>query len=706
MLKDELWGYSYETGQDDLFTDFYCKALSHAVQYDRAVGYFSAEIIAQALKGISKLVESKGKIRLVIGEPLEPDEFNAVKQGIKAQEYLNNANEQLLSMINDSSGHVKNRLEVLSWLVAANRLEIKFAFRHAGMYHDKIGLIYDEEGNLLAFSGSANETPSAYLQHLNIERITVYKSWEEPMFSAYGKSIVDSFDVIWNNKNENIITLDVPSSVYEKIAALGSEVEYSSLKRELDFEEDLKALQNFDSFSYGAPRIPKLINGKPFEIYDHQKAALQSWKSYGYKGILQLATGTGKTITSIYGAIKTYEARKKRNNRGLFLVIAVPYINLAEQWIDTLRDFNIKAIKAYGERDSWQSVLDSEIKQFSLNKGRFSAVVVVNKTLGTQKFLSFLQKIPVNDFMFIGDECHRHGSKYIQEFLPEAYYRIGLSATPYNDDDDEYEAPFPNLAKENLTRYYGQIAYEYSLDDAIFNGVLCKYKYIPIAVTLTRDEQEAYDELTNKIINAINTKNEDALMRFSLERSRVLGAAENKLPALLELIQNFLPEERKHSLFYCGEGRDDLGERLIDTYTKSINSLRWRVSQFTAEVKPTNRTRIMKEFKEGIIDGLVAMKILDEGIDIPACSKAFIVASTKNKRQYVQRRGRILRKSRGKDYAVIYDFVTLPHQIASEKSSMRLLQSEYERVMDFLMSADNRADVQRFIDEHGFTKYE
>ena len=706
MLKDETWLYSYETGQHNLFTDFYCKALTHAVQYDRAVGYFSAEIIAQAIKGISKLVESKGKIRLIIGEPLDSDEFNAVKQGIKVQEFVDNANQQLLNMINDCSGYVKNKLDVLCWLIAANRLEIKFAYRRAGMYHDKIGVIYDENQNLLAFSGSANETPSAYYQHLNIERITVYKSWEEPIYSAYGKSIVDSFDAIWNNKNDNIITISVPSTVYEKIAAIGSEVDYSDLKRELDFEEDINAQCSFDSFSYTEPRIPKFINDKPFEIYEHQKEALQSWKSYGYKGILQLATGTGKTITAIYGAVRTYEARKKKINRGLFLVIAVPYINLAEQWVDTLKVFNIKAIKAYGQKDSWYSSLDSEIKQFSLSKGRFSAVVVVNKTLGTSVFSSFLKKIPVNDLMFIGDECHRHGSKYIQDFLPDAYYRVGLSATPYDDDDDEQESPFPNFAKENLTRYYGEIAYEYSLDEAIYNGVLCRYNYIPIAVTLTRDEQEAYDELTNKIINAINTKNEDALMRFSLERSRVLGAAENKLPALLNVIQDFPPEERKHALFYCGEGKDAAGEYLIDVYTKSINGLRWRVSQFISDVRPKDRTRIMKEFKEGVIDGLVAMKILDEGIDVPACSKAFIVASTKNKRQYVQRRGRILRKSQGKDFATIYDFVTLPNSIASDKSSRRLLDSEYERVKDFLMSADNRVDVQNFIDAHGFTKYE
>ena len=706
MLRDEEWQYSYETGQDNLFTDFYCKALAHAVQYDRAVGYFSAEVIAQALKGISKLVESRGKIRLIIGEPLDSDEFDAVRQGIKAQDYLDDANEQLLAIIHDSSGYVKNRLEVLSWLVAAQRLEIKYAYRRAGMYHDKIGVIYDESQDLLAFSGSANETPSAYFEHLNVERITVYKSWEEPIYSAYGQSIVDSFERIWNGQQENIITLDVPSSIYEKIAKVGSALDYSILKREFDFEEDLKAQQGFDHFSYSEPRIPKLLNGTPFEVYQHQKDALNSWASSGYKGILQLATGTGKTITSIYGAIKTYEARKKRDNRGLFLVIAVPYVTLADQWIDILKNFNIKAIKAYEARENWQNYLDAEVKQFSLKKGHFSAVVVVNKTLGTQRFSSYMEKVSSDSMMFIGDECHRHGSTYIQDFLPEAYYRIGLSATPYNDDDDELESPFPNISKNNLTNYYGEIVYEYSLDDAIRNGILCRYKYIPIAVTLTRDEQEAYDELTRKIVNALNMKNEDALLRFSLERSRLLGAAENKLPILLDLIKNFSPEDRKYSLFYCGEGADSEGRSLIDTYTKEINNLQWRVSQFTNKVNQSSRRKIMKEFQEGIIEGLVSMKILDEGVDIPVCSKAFIIASTKNKRQYVQRRGRILRKAKGKEYATIYDFVILPNKIASDKSSKKLLQSEYDRVKDFLISSDNRIEVQDFIDKYRLMNYE
>lgn len=704
-LKDEDWQYTYVTGQDNLFSDFYYKALSYAVRYDRAVGYFSAEILAQALRGISKLVESQGKIRLIIGEPLAPEEFDAVLQGQGAQELLRDANEKLLSMIREGSGLTRNRLEVLSWLVAAKRLEIKFAYRRVGMYHDKIGVIYDEEQNLLAFSGSANETPSAYLEHLNVERITVFKGWEEPVFSAYGMQIIKSFESIWNNQQENIITLDVPSDTYEKIAEVGAKVEFCSLKRELDFEEDLRAQQDFKYFASSEPRIPKLINGKPFEVYDHQKEALKAWQSNEFKGILKLATGTGKTITSIYGAIKTFEARKKKM-LGLFLVIAVPYVSLAEQWVDTLKNFNIKSIKAYGLKDSWEAALDSEIKQFLLKPGQFSAVVVVNKTLGTQHFTSLLSEINSDDLMFIGDECHRHGSKYIQKFLPEAFYRLGLSATPYVDDDDDLETPFPSFAKENLTRYYGQIVYEYALDDAIRNGILCKYKYYPIAVELTRDEQNEYDELTRKIGNAINSNNEEVLRNLCLQRTRLLGSAENKLPALLDLIDKIPATERKYSLFYCGEGKNDDGEKLIDLYTRAINDLRWQVSQIVSGVNDKNRVTIMKEFKEGFIDGLVAMKILDEGIDIPACSKAFIIASTKNKRQYVQRRGRILRKSEGKEFAEIYDFVILPYGLGTDMISKRLLQSEYERVKDFWFTADNKLQIQQFIDQHGLTNYE
>ncbi len=699
----------YRTGKDDLYSDFYKKSLSVSVSYDRAVGYFSSEILAMSLKGLSKLILSNGDMRLIIGHPLSNDEFEAVKHGLLLKEVTLNLSSKLEEiLINSDNAHP--RLELLSWLIASGRLEIKFALRRAGMYHEKIGIFRDQDGNVVVFQGSANETPHGMVATLNAESISVYKSWDEQIFSAYGNEFINGFNRLWLNEETEVVTLDVPSGTYEKISNNAKD-KSSTFSVENEFEEEIEARER--NLAKLDPFIPIKIGSNTFNIYDHQREALASWKSNSFKGILKLATGSGKTITSIYGAVKIFEAKKQKQQQ-LFLIVAVPYVELAIQWIENLRLFGITAHECFDSKSSWAESFENQVNYFKAGVSDFCAAVVVNRTLVSPLFQSLVSSIDSSSLMIIGDECHNHGSKNINAALPAAYYRMGLSATPFRSDDDEIDSPFPNDAKQRLLSYYGDVIATYGLDDAIHDGVLTPYEYHIIPIYLTVEEQEKYEELSHKITKIMLKRQSSGLSqqdRANLticcgQRSRLLGSAQNKLSKLSELTAKISDDNKSHTLFYAGEGKpygdtEEEDIKVIDKVSKVLNENGWKTSQFTGGVSRSERKFLMSAFKDKTIDALVAMKVLDEGIDVPACKTAYILASTKNPRQYVQRRGRILRKSENKHLSTIYDFVVLP---ANEgPASKKLKLSEAERINDFALLAVNKLEIEQIIEEHGLT---
>ena len=699
----------YRTGRDDLYNDFYKKSLAVSVTYDRAVGYFSSEILSMSLKGLSKLILSNGCMRLIIGHPLSNEEFEAVKHGLLLKEITSNLSTKLEDIL-CSSDNKYPRLELLSWLIACGKLEIKFALRRAGMYHEKIGVFRDNQNNVVVFQGSANETPHGMVASLNAESISVYKSWEEEIFSSYGQEFVDGFNRLWLNEETETVTLNVPSETYEVISknCKASSIDFSVIN---EFEEAIEAREN--GMNKSMPFIPANIGNNTFNIYDHQREALASWRSNSFKGILKLATGSGKTITSIYGAVKIFEAKKKKKQQ-LFLIIAVPYVELAIQWIENLRLFGINSHECFDSKNSWAESFENQVNYFNVGVSDFCAAVVVNRTLTSPLFQSLLNSIDSGSLMIIGDECHNHGSKNVNSALPNAYYRMGLSATPFRSDDDEIDSPFPNDAKERLLSYYGDIVATYGLDDAIHDGVLTPYKYHIIPVYLSAEEQEGYEELSSKITkimlkqrgSGLNQQDRENLTRYCGQRSRLLGSAQNKLKKLSELTAHISEEEKSHTLFYAGEGKP-YGEvveediKVIDQVSKVLNSNGWKTSQFTGDVSRNKRKFLMSAFKDKTIDALVAMKVLDEGIDVPACKTAYILASTKNPRQYVQRRGRILRKAENKDISTIFDFVVLPTN--ESPASKKLKLSEAERINDFALLAVNKLEIEQLIEEHGLS---
>lgn len=701
MLKQRAWKTVYRTGTDNLLKDFYLPALERSSSYKRAVGYFTSELLIQAAEGVAALVSAGGKMQLVIGNPVSEEEYDAIKQGASAAAYFEGLYEQLKTTLESESETLsKKRLQVLAWMVATGSMEIKFAFRKHGMYHEKVGILTDSEGDRLIFQGSANETVRAMSIFANSESISVYKSWEEAAYEGYGKFYEDGFDELWSGRAMNTAILDLPSIQYEKIAELAPKNGVPSQDFEHKVVEQIALNELFYADKYVShPHIPAFIGNNAFSLRDHQKRALNSWKAASYKGIMKLATGAGKTITAIYGLVKILEARGR-----LVAVIAVPYQELALQWVSNLRDFGITSHQCFQARTQWHDRLERDLQAYGLGATNFVCAVVVNQTLSSEGFQSLIKGIGAEELFFIGDECHRHGNKRSLQCLPDARLRMGLSATPFNDEDEELESKIESSARDLITGYYGPVVAEYTLGDAIRDGVLCSYEYYIHPVWLTTEEQESFEELSAKIAKLLSSGasfsgkgDASSALKIAVgQRSRLLAQADDKVPTLKSLITKLGPEDRKHALFYCAEGftenlKDDT--RNIDLVTALLRDTGWRVSRFTSQESKLERRRILDAFSAGSIDSLVSMKVLDEGIDIPACKSAYILASTRNPRQYVQRRGRILRKAEGKRFATIHDFMVLPAPDSSSTSaSKRLIKAELERAHEFITLARNSKD--------------
>jgi superfamily II DNA or RNA helicase len=692
----------YKSDQDNILQDFYFPALSVARSYDRAVGFFSASTLSHAAQALSVFIKANGHIRLILGAFADPEDIEAVKRGHMLREISDRIGRQFLEQLGDVEDELfGQRFKALAWLVAHNRLNIKVALRPKGMYHDKIGIITDADGDAVVFAGSANESASALLPIYNYESIDVFPTWKNEL-TDYFEPHQASFERLWSNTSRGTAVIDVPTAMREKLLIVAQSMDHApDPTQEAAIDAKLRSQADIaTTMREVGPRTPQSIGGMPFQIRPHQREALNAWRTKGaFQGIFDLATGAGKTITAIYAVV-----RMAKQIPGLAVVIAAPYQSLADQWCDILNEFNINPLQCYVSRANWSEDLQRVVHDLDMGVTSFEAIVVVNRTLKTPEFQSLIARIPDKRFLWIGDECHHHASEAFVGFLPRnAQYRIGLSATP-----EHYLDPDRNA---RLKDYYGDIVYSYSLKQAIEDGVLTPYNYFPRLVELTGEEAQEFGELCDEIAAQVardkskGAKPSQALTALLMRRARIIASAVNKLPALVDSLSGRRPES--HSLYYCGDGQvdfsfneedddEDIGPlvpgRQIEVVSQLLDNLGWRISRFTARESRGEREAILRNFRIGLIDALVAIKCLDEGIDVPACSTAYILASSRDPRQFIQRRGRILRRSPGKTIASIHDFIVVLPEDAEDLSgaARNLIRSELRRVAEFSALAQNR----------------
>lgn len=715
-LKDVNFKNEYRSLLDNVIKDFYIPALSQAISYKRAVGFFSSSALAEISKGICGLIKNDGTIQLVASPYLSEEDIAAIKAGYKMREnVIKNA---ILRQMRDPKTILESdRLNLLASLIADGNLDIKIAFieneHMMGMYHEKMGIITDKDGNMVAFSGSNNESATAMLA--NYETIDVYCSWKGDMDRVLAK--LNAFDVIWNDHEPNLKIIEFPALKDEFIAKYKKgEPDYNIDLRE--FKEDEDMLKD-PHISYGVPEASKKLEiGIPSDItlFDYQIEAIEEWKRHNYRGIFDMATGTGKTFTAL-GAISKL-ATEVDNKLAVFIV--APFQHLVEQWVEDIVRFGMEPIIGYSTspQKGWKNRLkDATINHKLKVRGKeFFCFVCTNATFASEFVQSQIAKIR-GDALLVIDEAHNFGAETYAPLLSERFsFRLALSATIDRHNDEEGTAA--------LYRYFGDKCIEYTLERAIADGKLTPYKYFPIIVTLSEDELERYDQLSYELSkNIIVDKNGKRRISeygkiIAMKRARLVAGAQDKLVKLSETIAPYA--DKNHILVYCGatdvlrpdQDFTDVDEediRQIDAVTHLLgNMLHMNVAQFTSREDIETRKRLKEEFAKGtVLQALIAIKCLDEGMNIPEIRTAFILASTTNPKEYIQRRGRVLRKAEGKDFAEIYDFITLPRPL-DEVSSLTKLQlnreitlvhNELYRAEEFSHLALNMIEAEFVLDD-------
>ena len=701
----------YRSLLDSVAKDFYIPLLIQAVKYQRAVGFFSSSCLVEISKGISELAKNGGKIQLVASPYLSDEDIEAIKSGYAMRDQV--VKEAIRrKMTEGKTPFEKARLNLLANLISDNILDIKIAFTEdsdrMGMYHEKMGIITDAEGNRVAFAGSMNESAAAMT--LNYETIDVYCSWKGEVDRVIAKE--NAFASIWNDTEPNIKIIDFPELKQEII----DKYKYAVPDFEIDKKEyapDIDTVLHTDLGVYTeyGPKFPEW-----FKLHDYQDEAITEWQKRNYRGIFDMATGTGKTYTGL-GALTTLS---KNLGHKLAAIIVCPYQHLVEQWVEDILKFNIDPIIGYSDssQKDWPKRLKNAIRDQKLKvRGRgFFCFICTNATFSSDYVQAQLAKIK-SDTLLMVDEAHNFGAPYLSCLLYDNYkYRLALSATLDRHNDEE--------GTTKLYDFFGEKCIEYTLDRAIEEKKLTKYKYYPIVVTLTEEELEAYDNLSYEIGKCI-MKDKNGKIKLSskgeklaLKRSRIIAGAKNKLTMLEKVIQPYIHD--KHILVYCGatkgleqnQDRSDADSediRQIDAVTDLLgNKLGMEVSQFTSKESVEEREVLKREFSSGdTLKVLIAIKCLDEGVNIPKIKTAFILASTTNPKEYIQRRGRVLRLAEGKEYAEIYDFITLPYDTesvtslteAQVKRNFTLVKNELRRAEEFSRIAVNMVESASLIDE-------
>ena len=691
-LRDIQIDSEYRTLSCDMANDFYIPMLGEAILYKRAVGFFSSSALAAISAGIYELYENGGKIQLIASPRLSLEDIEAINDGYqKREEIIKGALKRELEDCTDFCQ--QNRLNLLATLIAKGILDIRIAVtigkKGIGMYHEKMGLIEDIEGNIVAFSGSMNETDTAI--HDNYEAIDVFCSW----ISTDNKRVErknQAFTKMWDGLDENICVMKFP------------EIEKEFIEKYQMGDIDAKLLKEGWAAYHVKPTFG-LVKPEWLNLYDYQQEAIKNWQANDYCGIFDMATGTGKTLTAL-GAV----AELCKNVKRLAVIIVCPYQHLVEQWVEDIRAFGANPIIGYSGSSytNYKRELKNRIFNFNYKITDFFCFITTNASFMSKAINGEIRKL-TQDTILVVDEAHNFGAKNLQNTLQLDFtYRLALSATLERQGDEDGTTVLKN--------FFGNKCIEYGLERAIAEKKLTPYYYYPVIVYLTDEELEKYQLYTSKIIQNIVRRKDKTIVtnlakEFMLKRARLVAGASEKIEKLREMANDFKNE--KNMLIYCGatnvQGNDKSSDediRQIDYISRMLNfDFGMHTAQFTSREDSNERKRRLEEFQDGEIQALIAIKCLDEGVNVPAIKTAYILASTTNPKEYIQRRGRVLRLYPGKEAAYIYDFITLPRELTTventsaelAKSERALVVKEIKRMREFCHISLNPYETQMLI---------
>lgn len=660
---------SYETTehQTQLIDEFYIPILEQATKYYRIAGFFSSSSLSIAAKGIEGLIKNDGKMYLLISPELSIEDYEIIKK---------HGTIESTHLISDFSIEYPNdNLKALAWLLDSGRLEIKIVIGQksaTSLFHQKVGIVYDADGDILSFSGSINETAQAWMQ--NIEEFKVFQSWEDGQI-AYLNSDLSKFISYWKNEHPGLAKVfDLPTSIREKLINIKPRNVW-----------DLNIMRRY------------IKNQKNKEIrlslFPHQEKAVEAWKKNNYSLLIEMATGTGKTRTAI-GCI----VEKLKSEESLLVIIATPQNTLSRQWKADLNALNVVFDREEiidGSNAKWKKNFEMLLLDLSDKRIQNAVVYTTHSTSSDSKFINIITTNKYNTkILFVCDEVHASGAAKQRNALIEDYeYRIGLSATPNRMFDEE--------GTSLIRKYFGNKSFEFTIADALRtinpltgSPFLNQFEYHPIFVELTDEESNRYSKLSQQI--AILRNNEDCdpqeIERLYDRRSQISKNAENKLSALQNLLLKLVPSKIEDTILFVTDKQIEPSFQIMS----ELHIKRSKITEGESSSKivntngDTERQEIIKQFSNHQIQVIVGIKCLDEGIDIKSARIAILMASSANPREFIQRVGRVIRPNIGKPISQIYDFI-----VTTSNNNINLLRKEGSRAKYIAQNALNYENVKR-----------
>ena len=674
--------------ENDVIASLYTPCLKRANTYVRGAGYFRSSVFRLMTEDLLEFCVRGGTIQLVTSTQMDIKDFD---EAVLAYE-KKNFHEDLESLL--ANPETVDATKMLCALIHHQRLELYVAVLRGDIYHHKKGYFTDTHGNIVAFDGSGNETLSALkpFDEGNAESFNIAWSWDSPIWDAYGSRwYQDLKRTIANDKSLTFPVVSIRELDREFIVHHGIDLVLDS-HRDAARDRSKQLREKWDKI-YGNRHFEDHLSKQEIDtalpkLYEHQSRGLKKWQESGFQGILEHATGSGKTITAL-SAIFSHLIT------GGNVVVLVPGEALLYQWKDEIQKYlpntELRLMGA-GEGGGKDALIDMRV-----NAGPPIVLLAISHSFRRANDLQrFTRTIQISDrkMLIVVDECHRLGAPSFAKICETTpHHRLGLSATPERQGDPDGTA--------RLFGFLGPIRDQYGLKQALDDKHLTPYQYSIHQVQLTPSEQARYDKLKAEIRKnfAMLKKGEepsDYLKTLVFRARRIIRSASGKIEAAAKVVDHEY-ERGQHWLIYCED------ENMMDEVDQKLRERVPGLSpcRYWSGMDRMQRKKELQYFEEysGV---MLAIRCLDEGVDVPAISHGIVLSSSKTKREFIQRRGRLLRKSTDKSQSYIFDCFALPAGGGKEDG---FILDEIRRAREFASTANNweviKAEIEIIMLTHG-----
>lgn len=719
MLKDVKWSESrsYRSKTENEPFQFYLDGLSNSNSLDLLLGYFSSAAINVLSLGFATFLYNKGVVRMVINNILSEQDKNAILVANDDQVPYNKFDVSNIKEIQNSlSQYNKHFFECLAWLITHKKIQIKVIKPKIGngISHFKSGIFSDGE-EVVGFIGSCNFTAYGLIE--NLEKISTFLKWENSRSSIEINSIKKDFENYFYEKDEDVEYLDASEIETVIKEQFSGKTEFELLIQEKELLEKRGSLTDNKLVRQTIEKLItqiEIIVREPRFPYssgprEYQIEAYNNWVKNNYKGLFAMATGTGKTITSLNCLLEEY-----RRTNSYYALILVPSKALLDQWIEEVSLFNFTNIIVIGGGHSGLQILPNFVSNFKAGLRKDAIIISTYASFSSDRFQKYFTKIQ-DDFTLIADEAHNMGASQIKEVMSKLTIpkRIGLSATPKRKYDPE--------GTDAICEFFDDkppFCYNFGMKRAMKEGRLTDYYYYPRIVHLDEDEKEEYVEISNLLLKFFDFelgkfKDSPIVERLLLRRKMIIHQARRKLPAYKEILRELDKKDKlKYVFTYVpvgstkeeeNENNEEIANKFVYQYLKAAQEVKPNLKSSTYTSETEDRVSKIRGFSEGKIDMLLAMKMLDEGVDIPRTEIGIFASSTGNPREFIQRRGRLLRNHKDKKFAYVYDMIVAPIASHDNENLFRIernmVKNELIRVAYFASLSMNFYDSKDMLQD-------